>query len=83
MTTQKLEIAFWDYDRARALAEGSVKISGVEARFHTAPIVTQIFEAATARMLQQSDGPSGAFVPAEALTGRTSTLAAQSTPDNT
>lgn len=42
----KLDIAFWDYDRTRAIAEGKVKIRGVEATFHTAPIVTQIFEGA-------------------------------------
>ena len=46
MTDLKLDIAFWDYDRTRALAEGTVTIPGVAAQFHTAPIVTQIFEGA-------------------------------------
>ena len=39
----KLDIAFWDYDRTRALAEGGVKMDGVDGTFHTAPIVTEIF----------------------------------------
>ena len=41
---RKLNIAFINYDRTRALAEGSVKIDGVDANFHTARIVTEIFE---------------------------------------
>ena len=40
----KLDIAFWNYDRLRALTDGSVKIDGVDATFHSAPIVTEIFE---------------------------------------
>ncbi len=44
MANTKLDIAFWDYDRTRALAEGKVKIAGVDGTFHSAPIVTQIFE---------------------------------------
>ena len=40
----QLDIAFWDYDRTRALTDGSATIDGVEARFHSARIVTQIFE---------------------------------------
>ncbi len=44
MADMKLEIAFWDYDRTRALANGTVKIPGANATFHSAPIVTQIFE---------------------------------------
>ena len=39
-----LDIAFWNYDRTRALSDGRVGIEGVEARFHTARIVTEIFE---------------------------------------
>lgn len=46
MADLKLNIAFWDYDRTRALAGGTVKIPGVAANFHSAPIVTQIFEGA-------------------------------------
>ncbi|WP_458097936.1 hypothetical protein [Roseomonas sp. WA12] len=45
MRVTPLEIAFWNYDRTRALRDGRVKIEGVEARFHTARIVTEIFEA--------------------------------------
>ena len=44
MGNLKLDIAFWGYDRTRALADGSVKISGVDATFHSARIVTEIFE---------------------------------------
>ncbi len=44
MANVKLEIAFWDYDRTRALADGTVRIDGVDATFHSAPIVTEIFE---------------------------------------
>ena len=40
-----LDIAFWNYDRTRMLQDGTVKIEGVEARFHSARIVPQIFEA--------------------------------------
>lgn len=46
MTDAKIDIAFADYDRTRALANGTVHIPGVEANFHSAPIVTQIFEGA-------------------------------------
>ena len=44
MSNLKLDIAFWDYDRTRALADGTVTIDGVDATFHSAPIVTEIFE---------------------------------------
>lgn len=44
MSGLKLDIAFWDYDRTRALADGTVKIDGVDATFHGARIVTEIFE---------------------------------------
>jgi 4,5-dihydroxyphthalate decarboxylase len=43
MANTKLEIAFWDYDRTSALVDGRVKIEGVDATFHSAPIVTEIF----------------------------------------
>ena len=43
MANVKLDIAFWDYDRSRALADGTIKIEGVDAAFHSAPIVTEIF----------------------------------------
>src|SRR6516164_997394 len=42
---QKLDIAFWSYDRTRLLADGSVKIEGADATFHSARIVPEIFEA--------------------------------------
>lgn len=45
MTDRKLDIAFWNYDRTRLLADGSVKIDGVDATFHSARIVPEIFEA--------------------------------------
>ena len=44
MDNLKLDIAFWNYDRTRALADGTVKINGVDARFHSARIVPEIFE---------------------------------------
>ncbi len=44
MSGTKLEIAFWDYDRTRALADSTVTIEGVDATFHSARIVTEIFE---------------------------------------
>ncbi len=44
MSDLKLDIAFWGYDRTRALADGTVKIAGVDASFHSARIVTEIFE---------------------------------------
>jgi hypothetical protein len=45
MSDRKLDIAFWNYDRTRALMDTSVKIHGIDAHFHTARIVPQIFEA--------------------------------------
>ena len=45
MTDRKLDIAFWNYDRTQALMNGSVKMDGVDAHFHTARIVPEIFEA--------------------------------------
>ena len=43
MNDHDLDIAFWNYDRTQALADGSVKINGVAAHFHSAPIVPPIF----------------------------------------
>jgi 4,5-dihydroxyphthalate decarboxylase len=40
MAKQPIDIAFWNYDRTQALANGTVKVEGVEANFHTAKIVT-------------------------------------------
>ncbi len=45
MSDMKLDIAFWNYDRTRLLADGTVKIGGVDATFHSARIVPEIFEA--------------------------------------
>ncbi len=45
MSNPKLDIAFWNYDRTRLLADGTVAIEGVDAAFHSARIVPQIFEA--------------------------------------
>ncbi len=44
MFKTKLDVAFWNYDRTRALSEGKVKIADADATFHSAPIVTIIFE---------------------------------------
>ena len=45
MPDRKLDIAFWNYDRTRLLADGTVKIEGVDAAFHSARIVPEIFKA--------------------------------------
>jgi hypothetical protein len=45
MSKRKLDVAFWNYDRTRALRNGEVKIDGVEAAFHSGQIVVDIFEA--------------------------------------
>ena len=45
MSNRKLDIAFWNYDRTRLLSDGTVKIEGVDARFHGARIVPEIFKA--------------------------------------
>ena len=55
MADLKLDIAFWDYDRTRALAEGKVTMPGIKATFHSAPIVTQIFEGAVQGKYQVSE----------------------------
>ena len=55
MPQLKLDIAFWDYDRTRALTDQTILIPGVEAIFHTAPIVTQIFEGAVQGKFQVSE----------------------------
>ena len=44
MDNPAIDIAFWDYDRTRPLANGTVKIAGADATFHSAPIVPLIFE---------------------------------------
>ena len=44
MSNTKLEIAFGEYDRTRILADGTVKIDGVDATFHSHRIVTEVFE---------------------------------------
>ena len=35
MSDLKLKVAFWDYDRTRALADGTVKIDGVRFAPHS------------------------------------------------
>ena len=45
MSDRKLDIAFWNYDRTQALAKRTVKIHGVDASFHSARIIPEIFEA--------------------------------------
>jgi hypothetical protein len=44
MNDPKLKFAFWDYDRTRALADGTVRFDGIDAGFDSARIVTEIFE---------------------------------------
>lgn len=55
MFNPKLDVAFWDYDRTRALVNGSVKIAGADASFHTAPIVTILFEGVVAGKFNVSE----------------------------
>ena len=43
MTDLKLDIAFWNYDRTRALSDGKVRIPGVDAKYHSGSNVTEIF----------------------------------------
>jgi 4,5-dihydroxyphthalate decarboxylase len=45
MSATKLDIAFWNYDRAEALRDGTVQIAGVDATYHNGRIVTDVFEA--------------------------------------
>ena len=35
MADLKLDIAFWNYDRTRALSDGKVRIPGVDAKYHS------------------------------------------------
>ena len=44
MSALKLDIAIWNYDRAAALRDGSVKVEGVNATIHSGRIVTEIFK---------------------------------------
>jgi 4,5-dihydroxyphthalate decarboxylase len=44
MPDTKIDVAFWDYDRTRPLVSGKVSFAGVDATFHSAPIVPIIFE---------------------------------------
>ena len=44
MSNIKLDIAFGEYDRTRVLADGTVKIEGVDASFHSNRIVTEFFQ---------------------------------------
>ena len=43
MSNPKLQIASGEYDRTRVLADGTVKISGVDAEFHSHRIITEVF----------------------------------------
>ncbi len=44
MANVKLKVGFGNYDRHRALVDGSVKIAGVDAQFETHQIITEVFE---------------------------------------
>jgi hypothetical protein len=45
MRNRKLEIGFGEYDRTCIMADGTIKIDGVDASFHCYRIVTDVFEA--------------------------------------
>lgn len=45
MSNTQIDIAFWDYDRCQALRDGTVKIDGVDATYHSGRIVTDVFQA--------------------------------------
>ncbi|MEU9886708.1 hypothetical protein [Sphaerisporangium sp. NPDC051011] len=42
--TSQLKVGVWDYDHARSLFDGTVKIDGFDATFESAGIVSEIFE---------------------------------------
>ncbi len=44
MSDLKVKFGFWNYDRTRPLVEGTVNVEGVDASFHSTPVVTKIFE---------------------------------------
>ena len=44
MSDLKLNFAFWNYDRTRALTDGTVKIEGVDFTYASDTIVSDIFE---------------------------------------
>lgn len=44
MTALKLNLACWNYDRTRALTDGSVKIEGVDLQYRSDVVVSDIFE---------------------------------------
>lgn len=44
MSNLKLNAAYWNYDRTRALTDGSVKIDGVDLSYDSNVIVSDIFE---------------------------------------
>src|SRR3984885_7823956 len=44
MSNVKLNFAYWNYDRTRALTDGSVKIGGVDLSYASDAIVSDIFE---------------------------------------
>src|SRR5215471_8604432 len=43
MADVELDIAFWNYDRTRALSDGNVRIKGVDAKYHGGSNVIEIF----------------------------------------
>ena len=43
LNIMQLDIAFGEYDRTRVLADGTVKIAGVNARFHSHRIISEVF----------------------------------------
>jgi hypothetical protein len=45
MSNTQINIAFWGYDRCQALRDGTVKIDGVDATYHSGRIVTDVFQA--------------------------------------
>src|SRR5262249_55981474 len=48
MPNVKLNIAFGNYDRTRGLADGTVKIDGVDAAFHSARVIAEVFRSMVA-----------------------------------
>ena len=44
MAALKLNVAYWNYDRTRALTDGSVRIDGVDLNYRSDVIVSDIFE---------------------------------------
>ena len=58
MADVKLDIAFWNYDRTRALSDRKVQIPGVDAKYHSGSNVAEIFRGMVAEHRYCGTGPN-------------------------